>query len=362
MAIADTSLNHFLKLSQSRIQTTGIGSLPHHNVDAAITHAFETRIAYLPQMPARYSSEFMINQALDGLPGLIASEEGYSAVDVERWTARSRQFGEQLKEAVKVLGSEPSANSSYLFEPGPSNTRAWTPFLWELEERKTKIAKVQIAGPLTAQWSVKLSNGLPLSKSPELASQIFELIFVRALSMVQALKSRGILPLLFLDEPSLYALNVQDPQHMLLLKELGMTIQVLKKAGAVVGLHCCSDTHWDLVMPLGFDFLSLDTHLSLPHLLAKPAALNEYVVKGGRFAFGVIPTARVGQFIPALHTETLFETFRNALTTHVPTHAKTLLTQSIYTPACGLALHPPDSADHILSHLEAFAQRVEKEV
>lgn len=339
----------------SKIQTTGIGSLPYHNVDAAIKHAFETRIPFLPQLPMRYPSEYMIVQALDGLPGLMPSEDGLAVIDLERWNTHSKAFSEQLKNAqASQLG----------FEPTPNNYRAWMPFLWELTEQKRKIAKMQIAGPLTSQWSVKLSNGSPLSRTPELGSQIFQIVLLKAQSMIHAFKEQGITPILFLDEPGLYALNPEEPQHVVLLKELSITIAMLKKSGALVGIHCCSDTRWDSVLKLGFDFLSLDTHLSLPKLL-KPeyvSAIEEYLSHGGRFAFGVIPTGRVGQFIPELEVKSIYESFKSELQSSLPKHLPLLLRESLYTPACGLALHPPDSANHLLDLLEEFARLVEKDI
>lgn len=36
-------------------QTTAIGSLPHHNVDAALAFSFQLGIPFLPQIPIRNS-------------------------------------------------------------------------------------------------------------------------------------------------------------------------------------------------------------------------------------------------------------------------------------------------------------------
>ena len=59
-------------------QTTAIGSLPHHNADAALEYSFRHGIPFLPQMPVRNPWEYMIPQALEGLPGLEVSREGAS--------------------------------------------------------------------------------------------------------------------------------------------------------------------------------------------------------------------------------------------------------------------------------------------
>ena len=52
-------------------RTTGIGSLPHHNIDTALEYSFQFGLPFLPQIPIRSPWELMITQALEGLPGLV---------------------------------------------------------------------------------------------------------------------------------------------------------------------------------------------------------------------------------------------------------------------------------------------------
>ena len=62
--------------------TTGIGSLPHSQLELALQMALQVDVPYLPQLPAGNPSEFMIPGALDGLPGLRYDAEGLCTVDV----------------------------------------------------------------------------------------------------------------------------------------------------------------------------------------------------------------------------------------------------------------------------------------
>src|SRR4051794_21067651 len=61
--------------------TTGIGSLPHHNVDAALAYSLRFGIPFLPQIPMRNAWEFMIAQALEDLPGLRVDDDGTATLD-----------------------------------------------------------------------------------------------------------------------------------------------------------------------------------------------------------------------------------------------------------------------------------------
>src|SRR4051812_41571970 len=88
--------------------TTAIGSLPHHNIDAALEFSFQTDIPFLPQIPIRNPWEFMIAQALEGMPGLAIDEDGTCRLDLDVWTGRCHAFNERLLTAFSQA-SHPDA-------------------------------------------------------------------------------------------------------------------------------------------------------------------------------------------------------------------------------------------------------------
>src|SRR5689334_4029468 len=81
--------------------TTGIGSLPHHNVDSAIEFAFRFGLPFLPQIPIRHPGEFMLPQALDGLPGMSFDADGFVTVDLIAWESGAHAFGATLDAAFR---------------------------------------------------------------------------------------------------------------------------------------------------------------------------------------------------------------------------------------------------------------------
>jgi hypothetical protein len=315
-------------------QTTGIGSLPHHNVDAALEYSFKHTLPFLPQIPTRNPREFMVAQALD-------------------------------------------CNTPI--------SSCWHPWLRELEERKTPVAKVQLAGPLTCQWVLQGQDGTTPDLYPELDTQIFRLVLAKSIAMVRRLKSLGTQPVFYIDEPCLDAFSSQNPKYELALQELKIMVQTLQKEGATVGLHCCglkddsSDPRghdsqynpgnntalWEKVLGLGIDLLSIDTALSLESVLKSEngQTLKNFVEKGGRISFGIIPTEESS----ALHTldsknitQQLFRLFHQHWSQHWPNgpHVKDeaeliqkVIHESILTPACGLALKSPSNAELIFEKL-----------
>jgi hypothetical protein len=336
------------------LATTGIGSLPHHNIDAALEFSFRHGIPFLPQIPMRNPWEYMIAQALEGIPGLEAESDGGVLLDLDVWHGRSRAFQARL-DAAFAPGAGPDAFAG--FEPSAAASSGWQPFLWELEERGVKLAKIQLAGPLTSQWALRLKDGSPADRHPELGTQIFRLVLARALAMCRRLQSGGIQPLFYLDEPGLYGFSAANPRHGMALQELRILIQALRKEGVWVGLHCCSDTDWNAVFGLGLGIVSLDAGHSLTKLLDHRAALDRFLADGGRMSLGVIPTGRALERPEPREHEAVFallvETFRRHWPDR-PDLVRGALGRAIYTPACGLALHSPGDCETILESLQGF--------
>lgn len=326
--------------------TTGIGSLPHHNIDAALAFSFRTEIPFLPQIPIRNPWEFMIAQALEGIPGLEMDRDGVAQLNVGVWAGRTKAFNERLLHAFTTTG-DPEAFSG--FEPSAAASSSWQPFLWELQERKSRFAKIQLAGPLTSQWALRLSDGTNTDKHPDIGAQIFRLVLARSLAMSRRLQTEKIQPILFFDEPGLYGLSPSNPRHVLGMQELKLTIQMLRKEGVIVGLHCCSNTHWKWILSLGLDVISIDTTLSLASLLDEEKDLDAYLADGGRLSLGVVPTTREPSRTQGLKAEELYAAVKTALGSRV-----SILQNAFLTPACGLALHSPSEAEHILETLLAF--------
>jgi hypothetical protein len=343
-------------LSPTKLRTTAIGSLPHHNIDAAIAYSFKYGIPFLPQIPIRNPWEFMIAQALEGLPGLQMETEAQAILNAEIWNAQSHRLDQKLNLAFSLEGKGHAAYQNFeSFEPSAAASSCWQPFLWELQEHGHRIAKLQIAGPMTSQWSLRLKDHAPADHIPELSTQIFRLLLAKSLALVNRMLSANIQPILFIDEPGLYALSLKQPKHVLCLQELKLMVQTLRKAGAWVGIHCCSNTDWDAVLKLGLDFISLDTQLSLADALATQngQSMADFIRGGGRVSLGIIPTTH-SLALPGLDAKKLsdgvLEIFAKCWEPHLDLVPQ-LLREALFTPACGLALHSPNDAELILEKL-----------
>jgi methionine synthase II (cobalamin-independent) len=333
--------------------TTGIGSLPHVSVDAALEYSFSHSLPFFPQLPKKNALEFMLPQALHGLPGLVIEEDGSTFINISKWSEKKDLFSKKLSSAFN--SSEINRFSD--FEPTSETSSTWSSFLWELEERKTKLAKVQITGPFTAQWALQIEEGEPLLRYPELGSQIYQLILARALSYCLKMRSIGTEPILFLDEPGFYTLSILHPHHQIVYQELKLLIQSLKKENIRVGLHCCSNTNWSALFDLGIDILSFDSALSLKSIESDEhqKSIEKFLARGGQFCFGIFRTDKEIKEIERSNDFIL--EFKNSTKKILNSNN---LKNSIFSAACGLALHSIEEAEIIKSDLIWFGDKIRK--
>lgn len=335
------------KTAPGMLLTTGIGSLPHPYVDAALQFSFQMKVPFLPQLPARNAKEFMIGQALDRLPGLFLEEGGVAKVRLADW----EKGAPALREEAEAAFSSSDENAFEAFLPSPDVWSCWTPFLFELEERSVRFAKIHLAGPLTCQWSLMLEDDSPANKHTALGMQVYKLTLARAIAMTRKLRSIGVTPLFYVDEPGFYGFSKKNPTHVTGLSELKLFLQTLSKENALVGMHCCSNTDWKAILSLPLDVLSFDTHLSLDTLFTQKESVQTFLERGGRFSYGIVPTATHSVKIHSYTPELLMEHFLVSVNRHFPDGMPAaLLKQGLITPACGLALHRIEDAETILAH------------
>jgi methionine synthase II (cobalamin-independent) len=329
------------------LSTTGIGSLPHASVEDALKVSFRLDIPYLPQLPKRDRREFMLAHALDGMPGIVAGDQGMITIDLEKWRKGYLEYAERLHTALEE--NDPSS-----FLPSEESSSALRPFLSRIKETKTFRAKAQIAGPMTLQWTLRTTDNL-IPPAPVM-SQVTRTVMAKSLALAQAMQEAGAKPVIFFDEPGLYAFSARQPNHIVLLQELKIIIMTLKKREVEVGLHCCSDADWHALMSLNLDILAIDAKLSLPSLLKSSDALLSFSSGGGQLALGVIPTSKDG-IAPVSEIFTHFEERIQTLEKYFRTRASTfekILSRSLLTPACGLALLETERAQDVHAQLAAF--------
>lgn len=333
-------------MQYSPLSSTGIGSLPHLNVNSALKYSFRHEIPFLPQLPILNPRERMIHQALAGFPGVQApigpqdSEVGV-LLDPVSWQ-RER---EALKSKLDAAFWGPNRKNAFEeFLPRHEDYCALHPFIWKLSEHESPVAKLQLAGPITTIRNTKTRDGSELE--PALEKDLQSFLLARAIAMTRlVLEALPVLPMTQVyfswDEPCLFALNPQrSPLDAAALRELALQLDAIRNRTDPVrvktGLHCCSDPDWtQLLNAVKPDILSVDASVSLHSLsTAHRPALDALRATGLKLFWGVIPS-------------------NLTLTTiEIPTP---LRYSSFFTSACGLAYHTPLECEEVFERLTQAA-------
>jgi hypothetical protein len=326
------------------LAATGIGSVPFTDpqeaVDLILRHLPEA--PFWPQLVRRGYAEEMLPQATAGLPSL---EVDLDQRRVRLDPAASRELA--LAHFYETAWSGDLAP----FALAADGARGFYALL--AAAAAGPVLKGQVVGPVTFAGMVKDADDKPILYDPELTQAMAQGIARQAAWQAQAFRELGKEAVVFLDEPILTGygsafLPISREEVTGLLTE---TFDAVRQYGPVLlGTHCCGNTDWSLLLELPLDILSFDSYGYFDTLLLYEKSLQAFLNRGGRLAWGLVPT---GEHLQGETADSLFARFAAqvqqlaALGFAVPQ----LLSQALLTPACGLGYLSPEEAARALALL-----------
>jgi len=304
--------------------TTGIGSLPHTDTEEACRLVLQTfDIPFWPQLPALSFRESMIPQYCEDMPFLKIDEEREKV-----WVERDggdvlAKFYETCSDDWESPVSERYAQGLYAFVKNIKNRRF--PFL-----------KGHVTGPLTFTLGLRDEKGKCVYYDEELREISLLLLKAKIRWQIKLLTPFADRVVIFIDEPILSALGstaymgVDTTEALRLLKE---TVESVKLAGGISGIHCCGKADWPLVINSGADIISFDAYDYTGTIALYPAEFSGFLKKDGYLAWGIVPTTEV---IADENTDSIKKRFDNSLAQLSKVLPQDLLlSQILLTPACG---------------------------
>jgi hypothetical protein len=306
---------------------TGIGSLPLTDVQKACSLVFQhvPEAPHWPQLPRVSPSEGMIEQFLEGAPGV--GEEGGK---VYLRALEPYQEWEQFYEDYEGGNLDAFAISA-------ERAQGLHAFLQEIGRRdQPPFVKGQVTGPITLGLSLKEQGGAAVFFNQDLRDMLVKLVAMKARWQEETF--RRLLPrtetIIFLDEPILSSygsafMNVGREEVISALREAIAPLQGLK------GVHICGNTDWPMIMETGLDIIDFDAFYYLSSFLLYAEQLWAFLEGGGAIGWGIVPTDEeaLKNVQPADLVRTLTEGM-NQLVQEGISHGL-LVERSIITPSCG---------------------------
>jgi methionine synthase II (cobalamin-independent) len=328
---------------------TSIGSLPFTNVDEAIDLVFSCcpEIPFWPQLPKRSFYEGMYAQCLENVPSVVMNEaEGTVYVDTG-----STEGIEQFYEDVQAADTDRFAISE---NAAPGFYRLLER-LGEVSGRATFV-KTQLSGPFTLGMGLKDGEGKPIIYDAAYFDIIKKALHMKAEWMIKTIRKahpdKGII--LFFDEPAMVSFG---SAFVAVSKEdvVDLFREVAGSLDATVGVHCCGNTDWSVLLNAGVDMINYDAFNFMETLFYFRDELASFLARGGRIAPGIVPSS--GDELRGTTAEELVERWSHFcdLADRVATVGQE---EVVVTTACGLGSLDEQEARRALSLLRELQARL----
>lgn len=337
-----------------RFMPTGIGSVPFRDIDATCRKILEDlpEIPFWPQFVKRSFLEDMIVQPSEALPllkirenerSLLVSEdnreselvtfyERFLAEDIDHF-AISREYAPGLYTLLELIALQAGHNGGYV--------------------------KGQSVGPVTFAAGAKDLEGKSLFHDPELLEAMVKGLSIKALWQVRRLSTSGRKPIIFLDEPYLsgFGSAFSPIERHQVIDLLGTVITYLReKSDALIGIHCCGNTDWAMLLEAGPDIINFDAYEYMDYFLLYKDDIIRFLEQDGIVAWGIIPTSNS---MKNESVEDLFAKLKEGLSRlhQWGVDSELLAQRSILTPACGMGTMPPEEAKRGLDLLSRLSKK-----
>ena len=335
-------------------RATGIGSVPSTDIEGTCINILShfPEIPFWPQFVKRSHLEDMIIQFSERLPllevreekrdlivspgekesGLVTFYDHFLAEDID-YFAISREYAPGLYKIVESIQEKPEKFGPYI--------------------------KGQTVGPVTFAAGIIDLDGKPVLYNPELVEAMVKGLAIKALWQVRELSKSGKRPIIFLDEPYLSSFGsafspIQRQEVITLIKE---TIDYIReRSDALIGIHCCGNTDWSMIIETGPDIINFDAHGYLDYFLLYPEELSRFLQGGGIIAWGIVPMAT---FTGKESIEDLYLKLKEGLSriNELAENPEAVTRNSILTPACGIGTMEQIAADSVLDFLSMLSKK-----
>ncbi|MDD5642149.1 MAG: hypothetical protein PHX53_10895, partial [Syntrophales bacterium] len=339
------------------LAATGIGSVPFTDPAAAAAAILEhlPEVPFWPQMVRLGFPEEMVAQAARGLPGLKVDLEARTVTtdpDLPREEALARLYEEVWSGALAPFALDPGEAQGFF-----ALLRACAS-----AQNGVQALKGQLSGPVTFAGMVKDQEGKPILFDQELTQAVCQGLARKAVWQAQQFWDLGKEAVIFFDEPYLTGfgsayLPISKGEVMEILTQ---TLEAVRQGGPVaLWVHCCGNTEWSLLLETPVDILSFDSFGYFDSLRLYDQALKGFLSRGGRLAWGLVPT---GEELAGETADSLWERFQGQVQQLASsgTAIKEILAGALLTPACGMGYLSPEAADRVLALLQDLSARGRK--
>jgi methionine synthase II (cobalamin-independent) len=307
---------------------TAIGSLPHTDPVAACRVMTDNLpIPAWPQLPRRSFKENMYAQYSEGFPGVVV-DEGHERI----WVDRSRD----LDGGLERLYAAYMENDLDFAAISAEYAAGFHAFLDVAAGRSWPAVKGSVTGPISWGLTVTDEDERAILYDDSLADAVAKHLRLKAAWQERELRKLSNTTIIFVDEPymSAYGSAFFSLEREMVLRLLTETMAGIK---GLVGVHCCGNTDWSLLLETRAHVLNFDAYAYAESVALYPEAVRAFLRRGGLLAWGIVPAedeeAIAGETAGSL-TDRLLVGMSLLVKKGIPLDH--LLDACLVSPSCGL--------------------------
>lgn len=334
-------------------EATGIGSVPFKDPKEAcriICDNFKS-IPFWPQLSKRSFLENMYVQFSEKLPGVVIDENNKTIYVDTAGVAETIEelYGKYVEGDLDFFAiSKNFAEGFYEFleylKSGPSDI---------------KFIKGHTTGPISYALSLTDQNRKAIIHDRDLFEVLTKTLSMRVRWQIRKLKKYNPNIIIFIDEPYLVSIgssfvniNIENA-----FEKMDEMIKAIKTEGALVGVHCCGNTDFGLLLKRDIDILNFDAYNFAKEFSLYAQDIGNFLARGGTIAWGVVPSS------DAIRTQTkytLIEKMESALKLLIDKKIAKETISSIITPSCGVGTMDEADAKKVIEATKILSAEITK--
>jgi len=327
---------------------TTIGSLPYKESEIACEKIlkYTPELPAWPQLPKRNFKENMYVQYSENFPGIILDETNQKIfVSTDKFYAELENF---YKNYIDFNIDFFKISHNFAFG------------IYDLKKTINKNSKIkaQTTGPVTFGLSLKDETGKSIFYIEQMRDIVIKNCIMKSLWQLNFFENNN-LKVIFLDEPYLatYGSAFSGISKNDIIESINNVIKGIRenyKNDLLIGVHCCANTDWSILLQTDIDILSFDAYEFFDNFILYTDAIKNFIEKDNILAWGIVPTQE--STVKNVSIESLIEKFNKDIKLLLDKGFKKekLLNNIIITPSCGLGTVTEETSEYVLQLTSEF--------
>lgn len=284
-----------------------VGNLPYTTDKAAtkmMVKLFEN-IPFLANLPDASPDENLLRRTLMNTPGVFIQEK----------KVIFDNDAPNLKSKLVALDAAFNSPTEENLEQFKFETFFLPKYYQIIERIKPAETVINLIGPFTLSQRLMNNEGTQLLADKYYRKVVIQSICVKALWIIHKIKklSPETRPFIILEEPLLYKIGDikrenEDVTRDVIINMFSKVISKIHEYEGLVGIQCFEKCDWKIPIDSGVDLISFDAYNNPNNLNIMPAKINEYLVRGGRINWAIVPVMNE-TIVKSLSVEYIYDRF-----------------------------------------------------